>query len=223
MRARWTTNLLLKALALLLALFLWNLYRTEAQAVRSLTVPLQFENLADDRELAGEVPAAIAVQVEAPEPLARTLSPEWIDAVVDLRRAELGVQEFAIGPEVVRLPAGVRLLSASPASLTLRIEPTSTKQVAIEPRVRGTVKEGFELGRVSVQPPLATIEGPESEVAAASRALSEAIPVNGREATFQVGVALLLENGRLRLISPRTAIATIEIVPAAGASPGATP
>jgi YbbR domain-containing protein len=223
MRGRWTTNLLLKALALLLALFLWNLYRTEAQAVRSLTVPIQFENLPKDREMAGDVPAAITVEVEAPEPLARTLSPEWIDAIVDLHSAEIGEREFALGPDVVRLPAGARLLSVSPASVTLRIEATATKQVPIEARVRGSVKDGFQVGHISVQPVFATLEGPSSEVAQATRALTEPVVVNGRDATFQAGVALVIESGHLRLLTPRTAIATIEVLPASGETPAPTP
>ena len=155
MRARWTTNLLLKALALLLALFLWNLYRTETLAVRSLTVPIEFENLAEGREVAGDLPGSITVEVEAPEPLARTLSPEWIDAIVDLREVGIGARELALGPDVVRLPAGARLLSVSPASIALRIEPTTTKQVPIEPRVRGTVKDGFQLMVYCTDDPIA--------------------------------------------------------------------
>jgi len=223
MRARWTTNLLLKALALLLALFLWNLYRTETLAVRSLTVPIEFENLAEGREVAGDLPGSITVEVEAPEPLARTLSPEWIDAIVDLRNVGIGERELALGPDVVRLPAGARLLSVSPASIALRIEATTTKQVPIEPRVRGTVKEGFQVGRLSVQPMLATLEGPESEVRRATRVLTEPVAVNGRDATFQAGVALALEGGRLRLITPRSAIATIEVLPIGGELPAPTP
>jgi len=223
MRARWTTNLLLKAFALLLALFLWNLYRTEAQAVRSLTVPIQFENLAEDREVAGDVPGSITVQVEAPEPLARTLSPEWIDAIVDLRSAEIGEKEFALGPDVVRLPAGARLVSVSPPAVKLRIEARASKQVPIEARVRGSVKEGFVLGSISVQPVFATIVGAESEVAKATKALTEPVVVNGRDATFQAGVALVIENGRLRLVTPRTAIATIEVLPVGDESPAPAP
>ena len=221
MRAPWTTNLLLKALALLLALFLWNLYRTESLAVRSLTVPIQLENLAEDREVAGDVPVSITVQVEAPE--ARTLSPELIDAIIDLRNAGIGEQEFALGPDVVRLPAGARLLSVAPASVKLRIEATAAKQVPIEPRVRGSVKDGFKLGRVSVQPVFATLEGPESEIAKATRALTEAVVVNGRDTTFQAGVALVVDGRHLRLITPRTAIATIEVLPVDGETPAPPP
>jgi hypothetical protein len=42
---------------------------------------------------------------------------------------------------------------------------------------------------------------------------TEAVVVNGRDATFQAGVALVIEGGHLRLITPRTAIATIEVLP----------
>src|SRR5262245_13923725 len=106
MRGGWTTNLLLKVLALLLAVFLWNMYRSDPQSVRSLTVPLEFANLPPDCALAGDVPATITVQVEAPEPIARTLTPDWIDANVDLAGARPGEERVPIGLELLRVPAG---------------------------------------------------------------------------------------------------------------------
>ena len=212
MKASWTTNLLLKGVAVLLAVFLWNYYRSEDQAIRFVTVPLQFDNLPANRELSGEIPAAVTVQLEAPEAMARSLTPDWVTAQIDLAEVGLGDQRVRLGAEQIRAPAGARVLGITPDLVSLSVERKIQKIVPIEPRTQGEPAAGFELGRISLLPAQATLEGPESEVARATRALTEWIAVGGRTQTFQEGVAVIPPEGsRARVVGPRSAIAKVEV------------
>ena len=211
MRANWITNVLLKALALLVAVLLWNFYRAEQPAIRFVVAPVQFHNLPPDRELSGDVPTSITVQVEAPEAVARGLTPEWVDASIDLSGVGLGEQQVRVDPEQVRVPVGAKVLSVTPDSIELTVESKIQKVLPVEARLRGQVASGYEVVRVTLLPRQVTVEGPESEVERTEKAVTEWIQLRGRTGTFQEGVSVVPDNPRVRLVGARSAIGTVEI------------
>ena len=211
MRGSWTTNVALKTAALALALLFWYAYRTEQLSIRFVTVPLQFQNLPGDRVLSGDVPGTITVQLEAPEAMARGLTPDRIDAEIDLSNVELGTQEIRVDPERVRIPAGVRLLSITPTAIPLTVERRVRKTLPLEPRVRGAPGAGFVIAEVRLLPTQITVEGPESEVERTTKAITDWIEVRGQTSTFQEGVSVVPNNTHVRLVGARSAIVTVEI------------
>jgi YbbR domain-containing protein len=216
MKASWKTNFLLKASALALALVVWYGYRIEQLAIRFVTVPLQFQNLPADRVLSGDVPESITVQLEAPEAMARGLSPDRIDARLDLAGVVLGPQEVRLDPEDIRIPAGVRVISIEPTAVPLTVERKARRTLPVEARVRGEAGSGFRIAEVRLLPTTVTVEGPESEVGRTEKARTDWVDVRGQTATFQEGVAVVPDNTRVRIVGARSAIVTVEIEPAAG-------
>lgn len=223
MRTNWTTNILLKVGALGLALVVWYTYQTDQLAIRFVTVPLQFQNLPADRVLSGDVLGSITVQLEAPEAMARALSPDRIDARIDLGSVVLGGQEVRLDPEDVRIPAGTRVLSIEPTTIPLTVERKVRKTLEVEARVRGTPGEGYEVAQVRLTPPSVTVEGPESEVSLTEKAHTEWINLRGQTGTFQEGVAVVPDNTRVRIVGARSAIVTVEIQPVPGKDSGKPP
>ena len=213
MKASWITNVILKVLALLLAIFLWNFYRAEEAAIRFVTIPVQYQNLPADRELSGDVPGSVTLQLEAPEAMARGLTPDWIDARIDLSDVGIGEQSVRVAPEQVRVPAGARVLSITPDTISLMVENKVRKTLAVDPRVRGEVAAGYEVIRVSLTPTEITVEGPLSEVNQTTTAVTDWIDLRRRSETFQEGVSVVPDNSRVRLIGARSAIATVEVAP----------
>ena len=211
MKGSWTTNIVFKLAALALALGVWYAYRTEELGIRFVTVPLQFQNLPADRVLSGDVPGTITVQLEAPEVMARGLTPDRVDAQIDLSSVDLGAQEIRVDPELVRIPAGVRVLSITPTTIPLTVERRVRKTLFVEPRVRGSAGEGFEVAEVRLLPTEVVVEGPASEIERTEKAITEWITLRGQTVTFQKGVAVVPDNNEVRLIGVRSAIVTIEI------------
>ncbi|MGD8376899.1 MAG: hypothetical protein PVF68_12215 [Acidobacteriota bacterium] len=216
MKGSWTTNIALKIAALVLAAGVWYTYRTDQLGIRFVTVPLQFQNLPADRVLSGDVPGSITVQLEAPEAMARSLTPDRIEAEVDLASVELGLQEVRIDPEEVRIPAGVRLLSITPAIIPLKVERRVRKTLPVEARVRGEAGAGHEVTAIRLLPTEVVVEGPASEIETSTKAFTEWITIRGQVDTFQEGVAVVPDSSKVRLVGARSAIVTVEIRPIPG-------
>ena len=211
MKASWTGNLLLKAFALLLALLMWYYYRADQQAIHFVTVPLQFQNLPSNRELSGDIPGSVTIQMEAPEAMVRGLTPDWIDARIDLSEVGVGQQTLAVRLEQV--PAGARVLSIIPGTITLLVESKIQKTLPVEPRVRGEPAPGYEVVSVRMLPMQVIIEGPQSQVERTEKAITDWIDIRGKSSTFQEGVSVVPDSGGVRLVGARSAIATVEIRP----------
>ena len=213
MPGRWTTNIVLKIVALLCAVVIWKLYNTEQLAIRFVSVPLHFQNLPANRELSGEVPGVVTVQLEAPEAVARGLVPEQMDATVDLSGVGLGTQRLRVAPADVRVPTGARVLAITPDEISLVVESKTRKALPVEARTRGEVPAGFRLVEISVVPTRVSIEGPESAVRQTEKAVTDWIDLRGRTASFQQGVAVDPVNASVRLVGAGSAIATVTIEP----------
>jgi YbbR domain-containing protein len=207
-------NLWLKLLSIGLALMLWMVVSGEETVERGLRVPLELTQVPAGLELLGDVPATVDVRVRgASGTLSRVAAGEVV-AVLDLHTAQSGRRLFPLTPEQVRVPFGVEIVQVQPSAVTMAFEMSASREVAIVPAVDGRPAPGFVIGPLTAEPRLVEIIGPDSAVKRATEVVTEPVSVAGATTQVKQSVILGLLDPALRLKTARSALVTVQILPA---------
>jgi YbbR domain-containing protein len=207
-------NLWLKLLSIGLALMLWMVVSGEETVERGLRVPLELTQVPTGLELLGDVPATVDVRVRgASGTLSRVAAGEVV-AVLDLHTAQSGRRLFPLTPEQVRVPFGVEIVQVLPSAVTMAFEMSAYREVPIVPAVDGRPAPGFVIGPLTAEPRLVEIIGPDSAVKRATEVVTEPVSVAGATTQVKQSVILGLLDPALRLKTARSAVVTVQILPA---------
>ncbi len=217
-------NFGLRVLALVIAIVLWAYVRVttggggrEVLAQITLTLPLERQ---------GNSPKLIPYEYSA-ETVDVTLEGES-RVVGQLReglvRAYVDLGEMAAGshwPEVkVLYPPDVRLVDHEPRSVNVKISPLTAKEVPVSVEVGGKPADGMSVGKVTVEPEGARIQGPEALVSEVERVRGRLL-LDGQSRTFSAdvvgltpvtrgGTAVRGTNYQVRVV-PKEVLATVPI------------
>jgi YbbR domain-containing protein len=207
-------NLGLKLIAVMLSVLLWITVAGEHVVERSLRVPLEFRNVPEALEIVGNTPDTVDVRLRGSSALLSRVQPGEIVAVLDLDSARAGSRLFHIRPDEVRAPFGIEVSQIIPATLPLELEKSARRSVPVVPATDGQPAPGFVIGRVSSDPAMVEIVGPESRVRQIAEATTEPVTVKDAKARVRDGVTIGVVDTSVRLVQPQIAQVTVEIVPA---------
>jgi YbbR domain-containing protein len=207
-------NLGLKILAIALATMLWLTVAGEHVVERSLRVPLAVRNLPLSLEIVGELPAIVDVRVRGSAAQLSRLDPGDVVAMVDLSGARTGSRLFHLRTDEVRVPYGLEVAQVLPPSLSLALEKSARRTVPVVPVTEGDPAPGFVVGRITSNPAMVDIEGPESHVRQVGEATTEPLDVTGRRDRVTDIIAIGVTDSSVRLVKPQSANVTVDIAPA---------
>lgn len=214
MRYQPFRNLGLKALALAIAIVLWLTVAGEHVVERSVRVPLEFRNVPETLEIVGAAPQNVDVRLRGSSAVLSRLQSGEIVAVIDLSRARPGSRLFHIQNDEVRAPFGVEVEQVIPGTMPLDIEKSLRRSVPVVPATEGSPAPGYVVGRVSSDPAMVSIVGPDSHVRQVAGATTEPVSIQGARARVRDEVAVGVPDSTIRLESTENATVTVEIVPA---------
>ena len=189
---RWLRALLfedwtLKVMALLITLGLWYAVTTQRAPaqMRLRGVQLDFV-LPDGVEIGNDPVDEVDVTLEGSQGKLAELNARNLVARADLTDMRTGDRVLRLTGRNVSmdLPEGVRIVSITPRSLTLHLEPVVERDVRVEARFEGAPPDGFRTGPVQVSPPSIRVRGPQSHVEAVERAFTETISLSGQRETL---------------------------------------
>ena len=213
--AKWVfSNPWLKLLSVGLALLLWMVVSGEETVERGLRVPLELTQVPSGLELLGDVPATVDVRVRGASGTLSRVGTGDVVAVLDLHTAQPGRRLFPLTPEQVRVPFGVEIVQVLPSAVTMAFEPSALREVPIVPAVDGRPAPGYVVGPLSAEPRAVEVIGPDSAVKRATEVVTEPVSVEGATAHVRQSVILGLLDPALRLKSARSAMVTVQILPA---------
>ena len=207
-------NLGLKALAVVLAVLLWITVAGEHVVERSLRVPLEFRNVPEQLEIVGNTPDTVDVRLRGSSALLSRVQAGEIVAVLDLAAARAGSRLFHLRPDEVRAPFGVEVSQVIPATLALELEKSARRRVPIMAATDGEPAPGYVVGKVSSDPAMVEIVGPESRVRQIAEATTEPVTIKDAKARVRDGVTVGVVDTSVRLAQPQIAQVTVEIWPA---------
>ena len=199
-----TTNLGLKIIAFIFAVFLWFIVVNLDNPVGSSTfrdIPVQIVN-ADIITSAGEVyqvegDGSVTVVVYATREVRQKLSSEDIVATADIKQIDSTGRLVPIEVSINGFSGETITAEAIPRNLTLTREKSGKKTLALTVDTEGiTTADGYILGDVSVSPEQVTITGAESALAQIDRAEAQVDAEGLREdSELPANLVLYDENG----------------------------
>lgn len=213
---RFVENLGLKVLAMALAIGLWLSVAGETVIERGFEVPLGFQNVPADLQVAGDPPDTVHVRVRGPMSIVNRLALGDVVAVLDLAGERPGERRlFDMFADRVRTPFGVEVIQVIPATITAALERAGApRTVPVVPDIEGQPAEGFAVGRISMVPESVEIVGPTSLLDGVVEAITEPVLIEGSTERVQSLVTIGVSDRVLRLQTPSSAEVTVEIVPA---------
>jgi len=214
MRIRVFEHFGLKVLSIALALLLWGLVAGQREAERALRIPLEYRNIPGDLEMLGEPESVVDVRLRGSSGTLGQLVGSDLVAVLDLRTARPGRRLFHVTPGDINVPTGVNVLQVNPSTLSLTFERLASRLVPVVPDIDDEPEAGFVVGRVVADPAVVEVIGPDSAVQQVTEATTEPISIRGATQTVRDTVTVGLPDSTARLRNPRSAVITIEILPA---------
>jgi YbbR domain-containing protein len=215
MRRIWPfRHLGLKLLSVALAVLLWMVVSGEEIVERGLRVPLELQQVPAGLELLGDVPATVDVRVRGASGTLSQVGAGDVVAVLDIHSAQSGRRLFPLTPDQVRTPFGVEVVQVTPSAIAMSFETSASRQVPVVPAVDGRPAPGYVVGPRTADPKSVDVIGPESAVKRVTEVLTEPVSVAGARDQVRQSVILGLEDPALRLKTARSAMVTVQIVPA---------
>ena len=215
MRRIWPfRHLGLKVLSLALGVLVWMVVSGEETVERGLRVPLELQQVPAGLELLGDVPATVDVRVRGGSGTLSRIGPGDVVAVLDLHSAHSGRRLFPLTPDQVRMPFGVEVVQVMPSTIAMTFETSASRQIPVVPAVDGRPAPGYVVGPLTADPPSVEVVGPQSAVNNATEVLTEPVSIVGAREPVRATVILGLDDPALRLKTARSAIVTVQIVPA---------
>jgi len=204
----------LRLLSLGIALLLWIAVSGEETVERGLRVALELQQLPPNLEITGEVPTTVDVRLRGGSGTLSRVAAGDVVAVLDLRSARPGRRVFSLTQDQVRVPFGVDVVQITPSAIAMVFEASASRQVPVVPAIEGRPAPGYVLGPTIADPATVEVAGPESAVKRVTEAVTEPVLVAGARDRVRESVTLGLLDPSLRLKNVRSAIVTVQIVPA---------
>jgi hypothetical protein len=186
-------NLGLKFLSTLVATLLWLIVAGERVVERVMRAPVEFQNLPAGLELVGNPPDTVEV--------------------LDLATARPGRRLFHITHNQVTVPYGLEIVQVGPSTLTMEFEMSGIRQVRVEPDIDGRPAAGYEVTKVTSDPEMVEVAGPETALKLLQSAITEPVSVTDQTRTVREVVTIGVPDSSLRLRTPQTAVVTVTISP----------
>jgi YbbR domain-containing protein len=205
----------IKLFALLVALGMWAYAASSETSVAKFpsAIPIKQINLTpgyvavyDQKE--------VKIEIAAEPGTWNKLSAESFTSYIDLNGLSVGTHDIPVN--VTTLITGVQIISKTPSTMVVTIEPSSEKNVPIVAKVSGNAAENMISGDITFSPNSVKISGPKSVVDGISQITAE-IVLSGEGDNFSKSVKLVaLDNKNEPIqfvsISPATVNADVKIV-----------
>jgi diadenylate cyclase len=179
-------HLLLKILALLIAVAMWWGVARDPVIEVGVNAPIEFHNIPENLEISTETIPQAQIRVRGPARILRELAQTEIHPSIDLQGATAVEQTFELNARQIRLPHEVEVVQIVPSVFRVQFDVRATKQVEVRPRVIGTFASGYRILQATAIPEHVTIAGPAKRVANIENAITDPVDASGviGKATF---------------------------------------
>ena len=152
-KRRWRSVLQLSA-SLMIAIFFWTtlILGRGVTLEKAVTVPVEYVSVPPDLVLLGDKFSEVKLHLAGAKADLDSLNPSMVSVKINLSKSMPGVQTYAITSDNIKLPKGVRLLNAEPASLTFTLAALVEQDITVKPQLVGKLPEGLKLKSIDISP-----------------------------------------------------------------------
>jgi YbbR domain-containing protein len=216
LRDLFTRNWGLKLLSFVFAVVLWLTVVPEEKnyGERTLSVPLETRNIPASMELVEKSVSTVDITVRATNRQLGQLTAADIEAVLDLKKASVAQEDYALDPAMIVVPADAKAVRVFPGKVHIKLEKANEIEMAVLPSITGKIKDGYVIQAVETIPAKAKLRGPESKFRPTDKLRTSTVDVTGMMATAQFEADLIPPRPDLRIINgPSRAKVRVVIAP----------
>ena len=206
------SNLSLKIISLLLAIFLWFFVIGRRSSEIGINVPVRFENLPKSMVIVNNPETQLEVRVQGPRTLLSSLDPTRISLSIDLSGAAAGRSTYHIFPEQIALPRGLQVSRINPSDVNLDFSPVVTRELSVRAKTEGDCARGYRIAQSNVTPARVNITGAAQELNRIESVETESVSLKDRNESFRVVVPLVTGGIHLIKVEPKKVEIQVEIV-----------
>ena len=145
-------NLVLKVVALALALAAWWFVAGESKVLVSFTVPLEIRNVPMGLTMTNKPEREVEVRLSGPSSLLSGMRPSEISAGVDLAAARVGRQFFTLDDRAVKVPPAIKVQRIFPSSIEVILDRTERRAIPVSVRIGGGGAVRRRVAQVEIDP-----------------------------------------------------------------------
>jgi YbbR domain-containing protein len=145
----------------------------------STRVPIEFTRPPKGLDYTSDVIPEAVLRLRGPARVLRDLPVESVHAMIDLRDAVPGEHTYDLTTAQIQVPHEVEVVQVTPSRLRMVFDTRATRQIAVKPRMVGTLPAGYRIESVTIDPALLTISGPAKHVNAVENAVTDTVDVTG--------------------------------------------
>jgi len=191
-------NMMLKTVALCLAIIIWFMVVGEQKSEVRITVPVELRNLPTDLEIVKSI-SQVEVTLRGFSSFVKRLTPADIEVYVDLSNVVRGINSFVLSAEEIRVPVGATVTQVSPSQLDVLLDATTTRSLPVEGSTRGKPADGYVVGSISVKPTTIAVIGAETALKNLARIETEPINLDNQTESLTRKVKVKLPDATYRL------------------------
>ena len=214
-RGKWQTvlteNLAPKIVSFVLVAVLWGLITGQQRAELWLTIPLEYRNMPQNLEIAGDPTNRVEVGIRGPRGMIAGITPEQVRAHVDLSRCPMGSNNFHLTAENVRTPLGTEIIKINPGAVRVRLDEVKSRSVPVRTNFVGTLPAPLRLKSVFIEPSALMLQGPESTLARVQEITTERIDLSRIRGSGRISVGVEIYSPYLRLAPNQPSKVNVEI------------
>jgi len=187
----------IKLLSVAVALAAWLIaydYRSET-AVRSMNVPIVFENVPKGWAVGEPSPLEVLVSLSGPKRQLEGLERGQVNVAIDVSNLKQGLQRVPISTNAVTTPAGFVARDVQPGAVTFSAERTVTTTVSVSAKTIGKLPQGRWLKAVTVAPREIELIVPRSRRAGLKHVTTEDIALDKLRESTKLERELMLPSG----------------------------
>jgi len=177
-------NLLLKAVALALAVAAWWFVAGESKVLVGFNIPLEIRNVPKGLTMTNKPEREVEVRLSGPSPLLSGMRHSEISASVDLTAARAGRQYFTLDDRAVKVPPGIKVQRIFPPSIEVILERTERRMVPVSARIGGGAAVRKRVAKVEIDPPSVEVEALPEEFARMPVVYTEEVEPERTEGEF---------------------------------------
>ena len=190
----------LRLIAFVVAVGLWAFVNAgQRGAVESLRVPISYRSLPPGYVIVNQRPDFANVEVTGPRTLLSLLDPDRMTVRLNLSGVSAGPATVRIGPEMFNVPRQTEVTRVTPSLITLDIDRTIERTVAVHPALHGTPAEGYHVDKVEWSPQTVTLRGPSRFLAHIDRVHTAPIEIGELTSDLDTAAELIPPNDKVSL------------------------